>query len=173
MFDDMETFEGWNYIADKIFELPRNQKFVKVLEQRFTEAELIQKKKNRAKFKKRGISFKGGSKLNLNTVVHQTAGSSIQLTDNNSRNGTVSPRDFSSNFVIQKEKPQLKQLSPNKQMTTIDEKGGLKSPGIKKNFANSPPKSLNFNFQPTDKVPSFVKNSPRWQKLHALEKDIE
>ena len=32
MFDDMEAFEGWNYIADKIFELPRNAKFVKVLE---------------------------------------------------------------------------------------------------------------------------------------------
>ena len=68
MFDDMEAFEGWNYIADKIFELPRNKEFTKVLEQRFTEAELIQRKKNRAKFKKRGLSFKK-SNTNVGKLV--------------------------------------------------------------------------------------------------------
>ena len=70
-------------------------------------------------------------------------------------------------------------MSPNKQVQIIEEKRGAKSPPLngsgqrKKSPTSSSAKTKNFNFQPEGKVPSFVRNSPRWQKLHALEKDIE
>lgn len=34
LFDKLQEFDGWNFISEKIFELPRNEKFIKVLEQR-------------------------------------------------------------------------------------------------------------------------------------------
>ena len=31
MFDDMDQEEGWGYLMNKIFEIPRNEKFVQML----------------------------------------------------------------------------------------------------------------------------------------------
>ena len=39
VFDVDKEMQGWNFISEKIFELPRNDQFVKVLNKRLTEAE--------------------------------------------------------------------------------------------------------------------------------------
>tara|TARA_B110000285_G_scaffold163908_1_gene183022 strand:+ start:522 stop:890 length:369 start_codon:yes stop_codon:yes gene_type:complete len=42
MFDENEL-DGWNFLSERIFELPRNAKFVKVLNHRLAEADNIHK----------------------------------------------------------------------------------------------------------------------------------
>jgi hypothetical protein len=42
MFDENEL-DGWNFLAERIFELPRNAKFKKVLNHRLAEADNIHK----------------------------------------------------------------------------------------------------------------------------------
>ena len=34
LFDKLQEFDGWNFISEKIFELPRNDKYKEVLLQR-------------------------------------------------------------------------------------------------------------------------------------------
>ena len=38
LFDENEL-DGWSFLSERIFELPRNAKFVKVLNQRLNEAD--------------------------------------------------------------------------------------------------------------------------------------
>ena len=39
IFDEDLEFDGWHYIAERIFELPRSDRFVKVLEERYKQAQ--------------------------------------------------------------------------------------------------------------------------------------
>ena len=69
LFDDEADFHGWHFFAERIFELPRSERFMHLLEQRYNLAQERDKQKRRNKKKKKiGEDTPGNVKKSLLAV---------------------------------------------------------------------------------------------------------
>ena len=77
-FDDHKDFDGWNYLMMKIFQLPRHEKYLKVIEQRDNLKQKIQaikekqEQKRQQKMKKKMSSFRGFDQKRFTIAPDQT-----------------------------------------------------------------------------------------------------